>query len=126
MWWLSILSFFNSKLFKTLLPYIIGAVVIAILFFTGYNMGYKAANSQCKAAEYARELKAEQLQAENLKKQVEGDKIVIAQLTAQKDKIQVVTQDVIKTVTKLVPDNRACDIHSDVIDQINKARSGVK
>ena len=126
MWWLAILNFFNSKLFKTLLPFIIGDVVAGALFLTGYNMGSTSANRQCKAAEYAREVKALQLQADNLKKQHDADQIVIAQLTAQKTKIQVVTQDVIKTVTKLVPDNRACDIHNDVIDQINKARSGVK
>ena len=81
------------------------------------GLAYFAYNEKARADQLATEKK--QVQTELV-----ANKKELADLHAQKDKIQIVTQDVTKTVTKLVVDNRVCDIHSDVIDQLNKARKG--
>jgi len=105
-----------------LIKFLVFILFLVAIFFAGFY----AAEKQCSASINKSEYNAEKIKYDNLKKQYDDDEVQIAQLKDQKNKIQVVTNDVVHTIIKKVPVNANCDIHEDVISQINIARSGTK
>lgn len=119
------LAFFASPLFNKLLPFAAVLVAIVGIYFYGYSKGHHSAEAACNASAYKAQLVAEKLKEKNLQIQLTANEKTIADLTAEKQKVDVITKETIKTITKLVPENPACDVGPDVIKQINNLR-GIK
>lgn len=125
-------------LLRKILPYLIGAGVVVALFFGAYNMGYSKATLKCKEGYYKAQLAALQAEKDNLEKQYESAQMTISELRNQKEKIRVVTKDVIKEIIKNIPGDtvyvpgsntepKQCSfvLNSETIAKINSVRSGV-
>lgn len=89
-----------------------------------YHEGHSKASSECKAAELQTQLDGQVAKYNHLKLQYDAAENLVIDLNSKKDKVRVVTQEVIKKIPVLVKDNRACDIDSNAIKEINKARAG--
>lgn len=114
-----------GKIAKSFAPYIIGAVVVMSLFFGGMYIGSTRATAKCDVTAITKELKGEREKNVSLQTQYDASLITIKELRAKKDKVDVVTKEVIKNVYVKVPVLKECNIHADVISEINKVRSGV-
>lgn len=119
-----LLSFLTSSTLRKFLPYILAAVAVLGVFWYTYHLGYTSAANECRAAQIQAELDAERIRNKSLQDQLDSGVKVVEELRARKDQVQIVTREVVKRINILVPDVRACDVNTDVINEINKARAG--
>ena len=117
------LSLLSNPLVKFILPYALAFAAVFGVYTYAHHTGYTKAKSECHDAALRSEVKARELQIENLKKQLDDTQTA---LTEAQGKKQIIIKKVIEAkqvVQNEVKDDTSCDVGTNVIGMLNNIRA---
>lgn len=119
----SMLLGFVSPFLKKVLPYGIAIVVTAGALAYTYHLGYSNATNLCKERQNQAQVQADSQQLKNLQSQIVQMQQIIQQTTTEKEQQQIQINHYKQAIDNEVHTNPSCNIGSNVIQLLNRARS---